>query len=330
MKAVWYERSGDAAEVLNVGDMPDPEPGPGEVRVKIAHSAVNPTDAKRRRIGRELARFPRIIPNNDGSGVIDAVGEDVPGERVGARVWTFGAQAMRPFGTAADYCVLPDRQAVPLPDGVPLENGACLGVPAVTAHHGLFADGDIAGKTVLVTGAAGRVGQYAVQMAKWAGATVIATAGSAEKVEFVRGLGADHAFNYRDDDVVAGVREITGGKGVHRIVEVAFGANVALASKLVRANGVIATYGSDAVPEPVLPFYSLMYAAITIRPFAIFVLPRAVQDRAFADVNRCLEDGALRHHVGARFAFDDMAAAHDAVETDAVFGTALVTVGEGD
>ena len=326
MKAYWYESAGAAADVLVGGEMEAAEPGPGEVRVRIAVSGVNPTDAKRRERGRELDRFPRIVPNNDGSGVIDAVGAEVDAGRVGERVWIFGAQAGRPMGTAAEFCVLPSRQARPLPDGASFEDGACLGVPAVTAHRGLFADGPLDGKTVLITGGGGRVGRYAVQMAKHAGATVIATAGSAEKVAHVSALGADHALNYKSDDVAGAVAEVTGGRGVDRMLDVAFGANVAGAADLIRANGVLASYGSDAEPAPTVPFYEFMYKNILIRPFAIFGMPETAKDAAFAHVDELLTAGALTHLVDARFGFDEMIGAHEAIETDTLFGACLVGV----
>ena len=182
MRAVWYESKGPAAEVLVAGEMPDPEPGPGEVRVRIAVSSVNPTDVKRRREGRELGRFARIVPDNDGAGTIDRVGAGVPASRFGERVWVFGAQAGRPFGTAAEYTCVPARFAIPLPDNASFADGACLGVPAVTAHRCLFADGPVRDRAVLVSGGAGRVGAYAVRMAKRAGAFVIATASSPAKL----------------------------------------------------------------------------------------------------------------------------------------------------
>ncbi|MDD9876699.1 MAG: NADPH:quinone reductase [Magnetovibrio sp.] len=326
MKAYWYENAGAAADVLVAGEMNAGEPGPGEVRVRIAVSGVNPTDAKRRERGRELGRFPRIVPNNDGAGVIDAVGAGVDAGRVGERVWIFGAQAGRPMGTAAEYCVLPSRQARPLPDDAGFEDGACLGVPAVTAHRGLFADGPIDGKTVLITGGGGRVGRYAVQMAKHAGATVIATAGSEEKVAHVAELGADHALDYKSDDVAGAVAEVTGGRGVDRMLDVAFGANVAGAAGMIRENGVLASYGSDAVPAPSVPFYEFMYKNVLIRPFAIFGMPDAAKDAAFAHVDALLAAGALAHRVGARFAFEEMVQAHEAIEADTLFGACLVEV----
>jgi len=326
MKAYWYEKAGAAAGVLQFGEMETAEPGPDAVRVKIAVSAINPTDCKRRQIGRELKKFPCIVPNNDGSGTIDAVGSGVDPARVGERVWIFGAQAHRPMGTAAEFCVLPARQARHLADGPSLEDGACLGVPAITAHRGLFADGDISGQTILVTGGTGRVGRYAVQMAKLAGATVIATAGSREKVDHIRGLGADYAFNYQSDDIPAAVTEITDGAGVDRILDVAFNANITDAPALVRDNGVIAAYSFDGTANPDVPYLALMYKNVTLRPFSIFGMPRDAQDAAFADVEKMIADGALSHLVGSRFAFDKMIQAHEAIESGKVFGACLVQI----
>ena len=324
MRAFWYEKAGDAADVLELGETPDSEPGAGEVRVRVAVSAVNPTDAKRRQLGRELHQFPRIIPNNDGAGVIDRVGPGVAESRIGERVWVFGAQAGRPFGTAAEYVLLPSRQAIRLPEGTGFDAGACLGVPAVTAHHAVFVDGPVTGTTVLVTGAAGRCGRYAVQFARWAGATVIATVGSAEKAAHVRDLGADHVLDYKRDDIVAEVGRITGGAGVDRIVEVEFGGNVAAIPKLVKPNGVVCAYASMAATKPQLGFYSFMFANITIRPFAIYALPAERLDRAFADTTTCLEKGILSHHIGPRFAFADTVAAHTLMEAGGAYGCVLI------
>lgn len=326
MKAHWFEKSGAAADVLQFGERPVPEPGPGEVRVRVVCSAVNPTDCKRRETGRELGRFPLIVPNNDGSGIIDAAGNGVDASRIGERVWLFAAQAGRPQGTAAEYCTVPERYARSLPDNQSFENGACLGVPAVTAHRALFADGDIDGKTVLVTGGAGRVGRNIVQIAKRAGATIIATAGSAEKVDHMRGIGADHALNYRRDDVVAAVNEITEGNGVDRMIDVAFGNNIAAVPKLVRANGVIASFGSDANPTPVLPFYELMYKNILVRPFSIMGMPETAKDAAFAAIETLLAQDGLAQHIGARFDFEDLVAANEAVEAGDLFGVCVVRV----
>jgi NADPH2:quinone reductase len=252
MRAAWYERKGAAREVLQVGTLPIPEPGSGEVRVRIAVSGINPSDTKGRgvRRGQTEMLYPRIIPHQDGSGIIDAVGADVLESRLGERVWIYEAQRGRAFGTGAEYVVVPSSNAIRLPNGVSFVDGACLGVPAMTAHRCLFADGPITGKTILITGAAGGVGQYAVQLAKWGGATVIATVSSAEKAAQARAIGADYVINYREEDVVAKVQEITGSAGVDRIVEVAFGANLPISLQVLKTNGVIATYSSDADPTP--------------------------------------------------------------------------------
>ena len=324
MRAYWYERSGKAGEVITSGTMPDPEPAGGEVRIQVTHSAINPTDAKRRMLGRELGQFKRIIPNNDGAGIIDRVGDGVPKARLGEHVWIFGAQAGRPFGTAADYVTVPSRQAIAMPSEAQLADGACLGVPAVTAHRALFADGSVAGQTVLVTGAAGRVGAYAVQLAKWAGARVIGSVSSPAKSDAIRALGADHWCDYAS--AVQLVNSVTGGAGVDRIVDAAFSSTIMQAPQLLRANGVIATFASDADHTPKIPFQQLMYKNITIRPLAIFGMPREAQDRAFADITAVLRAGKLSHRIGRRFAFDDMIAAHAAMDEGGTWGCVVVDV----
>ncbi len=324
MRAYWYEKSGAALDVLQSGTITDPVPVAGEVRIRVAFSAINPTDVKRRQTGRELGPFSRIIPNNDGAGTIDVVGEGVPASRLGQRVWIFGAQAGRPNGTAAQYVAIPSRQAIALPPSAKLIDGACLGVPAVTAHRALFADGSIAGQTILVTGAAGRVGSYAVQLAKWAGARVIATAASAEKVAAINALGADLVVDYVAGDIEKAILTFTEGVGVDRVVDTAFSHTIQIAPRIVRSNGVVATYSSDADPTPRIPFHGLMYKNITIRPLAIFGMPTDAQDRAFADITAALRAGVLRHRIGRRFGFDQMAQAHAAMEAGGIWGCLVV------
>ena len=200
MRAIWYEKLGPAHEVLKSGEMPDSVPGPGEVRVRIAFSGVNPSDVKRRAGSRDAAMpFPRVIPDMDGSGVIDRVGPGMEEKRVGERVWLHSTQWKRPFGTAAEYAVTPSHRAVPLPQVISLAAGASLGVPAMTAHRAVFGHGPVTGKTVLVTGGAGAVGFYAIQLAKWAGARVITTVSGAEKAELARKAGADSVVNYKTE-----------------------------------------------------------------------------------------------------------------------------------
>ena len=326
MKAYWYENAGPPSSVLSLGDMPDPEPGPGEVRVRIVFSAVNPTDCKRRELGRELDKFKRIIPNNDGAGTIDAVGEGVNKNRIGQRVWLFGAQANRPFGTAAEYCVLPDIYACPLPDNQSFVDGACLGVPAVTAHRALYADGEINGQTILISGGSGRVGRYAIQLAKAGGATVIGTASSEQKCNDLRELGTDHVFNYRNDDLLKEVLEITRGIGVDRMVDVAFGTNVTIAPRLIKPNGWLSAYSSDGVPKPEFPFLEFMYKNIGIRPFSIYGMPESAKKNAFQGINNLLATGQLSHIIGRKYPFSDMISAHQTVEKSEHPGVCVVSV----
>src|SRR5262245_6853247 len=272
MRAAWYERTGAAADVLKIGDLPVPEPGPGEVRVRVVASGLNPTDVKAR-VRPGSMPGPRVIPHQDGAGVIDKVGPGVPAGRVGERVWLYIVQWQREWGTAAEFTVVPARLAVTLPANTTFAEGACLGIPAVTAHRCLFADGPIGGLTVLVTGGAGAVGNYAVQLAKWAGATVIATVSSAEKAAVAVAAGADHTVNYRTDDAAAEILRLTGGAGVDRIVDVDFGGNVAVSARVIKTNGVVASYASMGDPEPKLPFYALMAKNAAVRPVLIYTMP---------------------------------------------------------
>ena len=317
MRAVWYEATGAADDVLQCGDMATPEPGPGEVRVRLATSGVNPVDTKRRLGGRGPMDAPRVVPHFDGAGILDAVGDGVDGGRVGQRVWVYDAQWQRPSGTAAEFTTVPAVCAVPLPDGTSFAGGACLGIPALTAHGCLFGDGSVAGKTVLVTGAAGAVGRYAVQFAKLDGALVIATVSGDEKAILAKAAGADHVINYKTEDVAERIRTSTGG-GVDRIVEVEFGGNLPASLKALKVGGTIAAYASDAVKEPVVPFYPLAYKQISLRQVLVFLLSGAAKAQAVDDITRWMAAGQLSHHIGPRFALEDAAAAHQAVESHAV------------
>lgn len=322
MLAAWYEEKGAAREVLQVGELPTPEVEPGEVRVRVYASGVNPSDTKRRT--RPRMEFPRIIPHSDGAGVIDRIGEGVPPSRLGERVWTWNAQFGRPFGTAAEYVVLPSIQAVRLPDNTSFEEGACLGVPCMTAHRCLFADGAVKDQTILVTGGAGGVGIYAIGLAKWAGATVIATISSPEKARLARLAGADFTLNYQTENVVEGVTELTGEKGVDRVVEVAFAANLPVSKSVLKDNGVISTYGSDADTRPTLPFFELLQKGLTMHFVQVYRLPRKARQQAISDIGTCLESRALRHFVTRCFSLDEIVQAHEAVETGHMSGKAVI------
>jgi len=323
MRAVWYDENGDAADVLQVGELPTPDPGPGEVRVRLVTSGVNPVDIKRRRGARGQMVEQRTVPHFDGAGLIDAVGEGVAAGRIGERVWVSEAQWQRPLGTAAEFVVVPGNRAVPLPAGTGFAEGACLGIPALTAHRAVFADGPVAGQTILVTGGAGAVGAYAVQFAKLGGARVLATVSGDAKAEIAADAGADYVFNYNVEDVVGRIETLPDGGGVDRVVEVEFGGNLSTSLKILKPNGVIAAYASDAAPEPKVPFYPLAYASATVRFVLVFLMPEAARRQAVADITGWLEKGELRHYIARRLPLEEAAAAHEAMERGVIGNVVL-------
>ncbi len=327
MRAAWFERYGPADEVLKLGERETPEPAPGEVRVRLYASAVNPSDVKKR-AGLQPAPIDQgyVIPHSDGAGVIDAVGSGVARARIGERVWVYQAQYQRRFGTAAEYVTLPAFRAARLPDAADFGVGACMGIPAMTAHRCVFADGEVVGKTLLITGAAGRVGYYAVQWAKWAGARVIATAGSEERAREARDAGADAVLDYRRDDIIQAVSGLTSGSGVDRVIDVEFGKNLAVTLKVIRANGVIATYSSTQAPEPVLPFYPMMFKDLTVRFVLVYAMPEQAKQRAADDITRALEAGALRHRIAERHPLNAVARAHETIERGGATGCVIVEI----
>ena len=325
MRAAWYEQLGNAREVLNVGEVDIPEVGAGEVRVKVHASGVNPSDVKQRSgWGGLKMRHPRMIPHNDGAGVIDAVGEGVSPERVGKRVWIYEATLSRPFGTAAEYVVVPSENAVFLPNNTEFVEGACLGVPAMTAHYCVFKDGAVTGQTILVTGGAGAVGNYAIQFAKWGGAKAIATVSSAEKAQIARDAGADRVINYKTENVANTIKEITGKEGVDRVVEVDYACNLATNLAVVKRNGIIATYASDSNVQPQIPFYGLVYKNITVHDVLVYVMSKAAHQAAAEDITTCLKAGVLRHVIAQQFPLSQIAAAHEAMESGRAIGNLVV------
>jgi NADPH2:quinone reductase len=312
VKAAIYDQYGPATEVLRVTDVERPEPGPGEVLVKVAVSAINPTDWKSRSgaTPRPIDGFQ--VPHHDGAGVIEAVGAGVDPARVGQRVWLWMAAAGRRWGTAAEWSVVTERQAVPLPDGASFELGASLGVPAMTAHWCLFADGPITGKTVLVAGGAGAVGHFAIELAVRAGAQVIATASGPEKAELAREAGAARVVNYRDADAADQVRAAAGQ--TDRIIEVALGANLDLDLAVAKPGSTVVTYAAEPT-NPVLPVRACMTANVVLRFILLYGVPRDALDRAAADITAALADGALTElPVAARIPLSDIVAAHEAAE----------------
>ena len=327
MKAVWYDAVGPAAQVLRFGERPEPWPQAGEVRVRLATSGVNPSDVKNRSGARGPMTLPFQIPHSDGAGVIDAVGSGVPGARVGTRVYVWNAAWRRSLGTAAQFVCLPADQAVALPDAMDFAGAACLGIPAMTAAHALFCDGDIAGQTVFVTGGAGAVGELAIQLARWAGARVVATVSNAAKAEVARAAGAHHVIDYRSEDVVEAVRGHIGSAGVDRVIEVEFGGNLPITTRIIRPGAVIATYGSMAVPTPELPFYPLMFANATVRMLLVYLLGPADRARAVERLAAAMEAGALNPRIALRLPLKDTARAHDAVESGSLIGNTVIDIG---
>jgi NADPH:quinone reductase len=326
VKAVWYERTGPPHAVLVAGEMPNPEAGAGEVRIKVATSGVNPADCYRRR-GDVPLEFARVIPNSDAAGTVDQTGPGVPPGWAGERVWLYNGQRGRAFGTAAEYIALDAGLIARLPDNTPFDAGACLGIPCMTAHRCLFSDGPIEGQTILVTGGAGAVGHYAVQLARWARARVIATVSSTAKAGQALAAGADVVVNYRSEDVAARVLEVTAGVGVDRIVEVDFGGNLDACLKAIRLNGTIAVYASRGNLEPTLPVSALMRKNVTLRLMVLNTCPLAARREAQRDIVRWLETGRAIHRIAARFPLERTADAHAEVEQGGKLGTVVVEIG---
>ncbi|TFY97388.1 NADPH:quinone reductase [Ramlibacter rhizophilus] len=328
MHAAFYERTGPAAEVLQLAEVPTPTPGAGQVRVHLRWSGVNPSDVKSRAGLRSQAMpFPQVIPHSDGMGVIDAVGPGVTEARIGERVWVWNAAWGRPFGTAADYVVLPQRQAVALPEATPDEAGACLGIPALTALHTMRMAGGVEGKRVLVAGGAGAVGHYAIQFARLLGARqVIATVSSAQKAQIAREAGAGVVIDYRHEDVAARVREATEGRGVDRIVEVDIAANARLDLSVLRPGGECVVYGSGQ-GEFTLPFFPLIANNVSLHFFIVYHLADEDRRAAEAILHEALAAGRLVHRIDERLPLAQIAQAHEKVERGEAVGNVVLRVG---
>jgi NADPH2:quinone reductase len=322
MRAAVYEKIGASADVLRVTDVPTPEPGPGEVRIKIEYSGVNPTDWKSRSglTSRPIDGFQ--VPHHDGAGVIDAIGEGVDPGRVGQRVWTWLAAAGRKWGTAAQWSVVPDRQANALPDGVSFELGASLGVPAMTAHRCLFADGPVTGKTVLVAGGAGAVGHFAIELAKYAGARVATTVSGHEKAELAAKAGADLVVNYKQPGAAEAIKAFG---PVSRVIELSLDANLELDLAVLEPNSEIVTYASTAT-DPALPVRACMNSNVVLRFVLLYGVPAQALDQAAAGITAALRDGALSELPVHRYDLAEVVAAQDAVQAGAV-GKVLVVPG---
>jgi NADPH:quinone reductase len=313
VRAVWYERQGPAAEVLHVGELPDPRPGPGEVRVRVHYSGVNVGDTKKRRgwLGSAMP-YPRVVPHSDGAGIVDSVGDGVDPGRVGRRVWIYGAQSYRPFGTAAELTVVPASQAVDLPDNVLDELGACLGIPGITAHRAVFADGPVSGAVILVHGVLGGVGSLAAQVAHWGGATVIGTVRRRRDLEHGGTSAVVGLVALDQPDPAAAVRALA-PDGVDRIVEVAFSDNVDLDAAVVRNHAVIAAYATQR-DRPDFPFWPMSFDNVTIRLLGSDDFPVAAKQQAAMDLTAAARDGALSISIGTALPLEKTAEAHDLVD----------------
>jgi len=322
MKAAVYTNIGSARDVLRVEEVERPEPGPGEVLVRVHASGVNPTDYKTRSgmTARPIDGFQ--IPHQDGAGVIEAVGADVDQARLGERVWVWLAAFGQRWGTAAEWTVVPSRKAVPLPDGASSDLGASLGVPAMTAHRCLFADGPVRGKTVLVAGGAGAVGHFAIELAKWAGARVVTTVSGPEKAELAVKAGADLVVNYRDRDAIEQVKAFS--PVVDRVVEVALGANLELDLAVSGPSTTVVTYAAEA-QNPVLPVRACMTANVTLRFVLLYGVPDDALDAAVTDITDALRSGALTELPTHPFPLSEVVRAHEAAE-GGVVGKVIVAV----
>jgi NADPH2:quinone reductase len=310
---VWYDRQGPAAEVLQLGDLPDPHPGRGEVRVQVRFSGVNPGDTKKRRGWRGSSMpYLRVIPHSDASGVIDEVGEGVDSSRIGHRVWIYGAQSYRPFGTAAQFTVVPSQLAVDLPDSVSDELGACLGISGVTAHRAVFADGPVTGTTILVHGVLGGVAALAAQLAAWGGATVLGTVRRASDLDQVTNPSLAHVIALDQTDPAASIREAAGG-GVDRIVEVAFSENIDLDAAVVKNNAIIAAYATRS-DRPDFPFWPMLFDNITIRLLGSDDFPVTAKHQAAQELTMAAEQGALSIPIGPPLPLAETAKAHDLLD----------------
>lgn len=322
MKAGWYEKNGKARDVLVVGDVETPSPGPGEVRVRLKFSGVNPSDVKSR-MGRPMIAS-RIIPHSDGAGVIEAVGEGIPRSRIGERVWIWNGQWKRPFGTAAEYISLPSEQAVALPENTDFDVGACLGIPALTAVHAVNLSEAAKGMTILVTGGAAAVGHYVTQIALRRGARVIATA-SARRAEHARSAGAAEIIDYKSEDVAERVKELTGGRGADAIIDMDLSSTAPLLSgEILAPDGKIVCYGSNVPADIPIPFMTMLRRNLTLQFFLLYELLPEDRSRALSDLNALLESRQLSHAIGARFPLADIVAAHESVEQGATIGNVLL------
>ncbi len=326
MRAAWFESFGPANEVLQVGELDKPSVSADQVLVRLYASGINPSDVKKR-----AGSFPNllddglVIPNSDGAGVIEAVGPNVSQSRIGERVWVYQAQYARRFGTAAEYVAIDELRAAPLPDNVGFDVGACLGIPVMTAHRAVFADGAVSGQYVLITGGAGRVGHYAIQLASQDGAHVIATASNDADIETCLQAGAKTVVNHRDKSFPEAILDASKGNLIDRIVEVEFGANLATVIQVIKIGGTIATYSSTVEPEPKLPFFNMMYKDITTRFVIVYAMPEAAKQAAIALINEKLRNNSLQHRIAKTLSLEEIANGNQIIENGKTRGAVILS-----
>ncbi len=324
MRAAWYEKQGPPDDVLVVGEMPDPTPGPGEVRIRIAASGINPGDTKKRGDTFGLGMpYPRVIPHSDGAGVVDMLGSGVSANLLGKRVWCFGAQSYRPFGTAAEYTVVPEDHVALLPEEVSFEAGACLGIPGITAHRAVHVAGPVNGKTVLIQGAGGAVGFCAVQLARFAGARVIGTVRSPAEQETASSAGA-HSVFFNDADLLTRVQEVA-PEGVDHIVEVAFAANIERDIEMLKLGGTLSTYATNDA-APTIPFWQMVFKNIQVNFLGSDDFPIASKIAAAQDLNAALSAGWRGFVIGERVPLAEIARAHTLTDHPVHPGRVVVIV----
>jgi len=325
MRAAYYEKNGSARDVLRVAEVETPQPGPGEVRIKLKTSGVNPSDVKAREGRTRKLSYPRVIPHSDGAGEIDMIGDGVPAARKGERVWVWNGQWKRPSGTCAEYIVLPSALAPPLPAGASYEAGACLGIPAMTAYHAVAVANVGKGSTVLITGGAGGVGHYAIQFAKARGATVLTTVSSEAKAALARQAGADHTIDYKRENVGERVMALTGTTGVDAVVEMDLAANAKFYSNWLRPRGHVVVYGTGSA-ETAIPAQLLLVNAMKLAFVYVYELTAQEREAVVSAINRMLESKTLINNVALSLPLDDIVAAHEAVEGGKIMGNVVVTL----
>ncbi len=324
MKAAWYEKQGPPRDVLVVGEMPDPIPAAGEVRIRIAASGINPGDTKKRQdvFGVGMP-YPRVIPHSDGAGRVDQLGAGVSSEWMGRSVWCYGAQSYRPFGTAAEFTVVPVDHVAPLPERVTTQQGACLGIPGITAHRAVHVAGSVQGRTVLVQGAAGSVGVCAVQLARFAGARVIGTVRSPSDEATARNAGA-HEVVVSNNELTSHVKALA-PDGVDHIVEVAFGANIETDVELLKMGGSIASYATDNA-TPKIPFWQMVFKNLRLFFLGSDDFPKEAKVQATRDLNAALATGWPGFEIGERIPLADIARAHELAEHPVRPGRVIVVL----